>query len=295
MQGNPVILSLEVRVMYKFILDDAWKSWAEYNLSKNASKKELFTILLNHGYEFDVIKNLLEYQPTEDYLLERREVQGRMMAKEQTSVYAVPYKRLADNPLAHRVDTSLADIYVVHDFLTKQECDGIINAMETNLKASTVTDPNADKSVRTSSTSHLDCKIPAVEVVERKIHDFIGISLAHGEELQGQRYLVGQEFKSHTDYFDGSATYNLVHLDRGQRTWTFMVYLDDCEEGGHTRFTRLDYEVKPKMGKALIWNNQLPNGQGNHYTEHWGMPVTKGVKNVITKWMREKPAIRQIS
>ena len=236
----------------------------------------------------------MDYEPTDKRISARLEYQERMLVKEITPLVIQPFKRLADNYKAIRLDTSLADIYEVHEFLDAQECQDVIKVMEMNLKASTVTDPNADKSVRTSSTSHLLCMDPVIEKIERKIHGFMDIGLAYGEELQGQRYEIGQEFKQHTDYFDGNATYNLMHMDRGQRTWTFMVYLDDCEEGGQTKFTRLDFDIKPEAGKALVWNNQRPDGQGNHYTEHWGMPVIKGQKNIITKWMREKPSIRQI-
>lgn len=282
--------------MYKIEIDDSWRSWIKENLHNKAPKHEIFTILLNHGYEYDVIANVLEFEPISERLKQRRDMQGKHLAKETLNIVQYPYKVLADNPNAQRIDTALADIYVIDNFLHETECKGIIDLMEKNLTPSTVTDPNADKSVRTSSTSHLPCTDPLVERIERRIHDALKIPLSHGEELQGQRYLIGQEFKNHTDYFDGNVGYNQTHLDRGQRTWTFMVYLDDCEEGGYTKFTKIpDLQIKPETGKALIWNNQRPDGQGNHFTEHWGMPVTKGTKNVITKWMREKPAIRQIS
>jgi len=276
------------------MIDDSWREWVKHNLEQKSDKRELFTILLNYGYDFNLIKDLIEYEPTDKRILARLEYQERMLVKEITPLVVQPFKRLADNFKAIRLDTSLADIYEVHEFLDAQECQDVIKVMEVNLKASTVTDPNADKSVRTSSTSHLLCMDPVIEKIERKIHNFMDIGLAYGEELQGQRYEIGQEFKQHTDYFDGNATYNLMHMDRGQRTWTFMVYLDDCEEGGQTKFTRLNFDIKPEAGKALVWNNQRPDGQGNHYTEHWGMPVIKGQKNIITKWMREKPSIRQI-
>jgi prolyl 4-hydroxylase len=277
------------------MIDDSWRGWVKTNLEQKSDKLELFTILLNHGYDFALVKDLLEYEPTDKRIMARLAYQERMLVKEMTPVIEQPFKRLADNHKVFRLDTSLADIFEIHDFLNAQECQEIIKVMETNLKASTVTDPNADKSVRTSSTSHLLCTDPVIEKIERKIHGFMGIGLEYGEELQGQRYEIGQEFKQHTDYFDSNATYNLMHMDRGQRTWTFMVYLDDCEEGGQTRFTRLNFDIKPEAGKVLVWNNQKPDGQGNHFTEHWGMPVIKGQKNIITKWMREKPAIRQIN
>jgi prolyl 4-hydroxylase len=282
--------------MYKCIIDDSWKAWAQSNMANGAAKHELFTILLNYGYEYDVIVQLLEYQPDTQKIINRKDIQGKYLVKERENVVQMPYKILADNPRAHRIDTALADIYEINNFLSADECKGIIDLMSRNLQPSTVTDPNADRSVRTSSTSHLNCLDPLIEIVERRMHSTMQISLNQGEELQGQRYLVGQEFKSHTDYFDGNVGYNQVHLDRGQRTWTLMVYLNDVEEGGFTKFTKIvDLEIKPEVGKALVWNNQKPNGDGNPYTEHWGMPVIKGEKYIITKWMREKPAIRQIS
>ena len=32
----------------------------------------------------------------------------------------------------------------------------------------------------------------------------------------------------------------------GQRLWTALCYLNDVEEGGETRFTKLNIAVKPK-------------------------------------------------
>ena len=59
------------------------------------------------------------------------------------------------------------------------------------------------------------------------------IDPAYGEPLQGQRYDVGQEFKAHTDYFEpGGADYDRFCSVAGQRTWTFMVYLNAVDAGG---------------------------------------------------------------
>src|SRR3546814_8718095 len=73
--------------------------------------------------------------------------------------------------------------------------------------------------------------------IDRKLSHFLGIDPAYGEPIQGQRYAVGQEFKPHTDYFDpkGSdfATYCAT---AGNRSWTLMVYLNQPEAGGATRF-----------------------------------------------------------
>ena len=130
----------------------------------------------------------------------------------------------------------------------------------------------------------------SVVQMEALLGKLSGIDPAHGEPLQGQRYDVGQEFKPHTDYFapDGTdyATYCSV---AGQRTWTFMIYLNAVEAGGATRFKALSKTFQPEPGKLLAWNNRRPDGRVNPNTLHHGMKVRKGVKYILTKWYREKP------
>ena len=107
--------------------------------------------------------------------------------------------------------------------------------------------------------------------------------------LQGQRYEVGQEFKGHTDYFEpDGADFTRFCSVAGNRTWTVMVYLNQPEAGGATRFKVIDKTVQPETGKLLAWNNRRADGTLNPATLHHGMKVRKGVKYVITKWYRER-------
>jgi len=101
---------------------------------------------------------------------------------------------------------------------------------------------------------------------------------------------VGQEFKSHTDYFEPQGRdFERFCSVAGQRTWTFMIYLNALEAGGATRFKAVDKTFQPEAGKLLCWNNHRPDGTLNPSTLHHGMKVRKGVKYVITKWYRERP------
>jgi prolyl 4-hydroxylase len=84
----------------------------------------------------------------------------------------------------------------------------------------------------------------------------------------------------------GSELYKRFAGVRGNRTWTFMVYLNDGMTGGATRFTEIDLEVQPKRGMALLWNNLRPDGTPNPATMHCGEPVIAGHKIIITKWFR---------
>jgi len=132
--------------------------------------------------------------------------------------------------------------------------------------------------------------LPAVQELEARLHALNAIDPAYGEPVQGQRYAVGQEFKAHTDYFEPSGADFMKYCSvAGQRTWTFMIYLNEPEAGGATRFKVIDKMFKPETGKLVCWNNRRPDGSVNPATLHHGMKVRKGTKYVITKWYREKP------
>ena len=65
-----------------------------------------------------------------------------------------------------------------------------------------------------------------------------------------------------------------------------MIYLNDVDEGGHTEFTKLNLSVKPKQGRAVMWNSLHPNGDVNPATAHLAKPIIHGEKYIITKWFR---------
>lgn len=175
-------------------------------------------------------------------------------------------------------------------FLSPDLCNALIALIDRNRRPSTIADPNGDTAFRTSETCDLSANEPAVQALETLLFALNGIDPSLGEPVQGQRYEVGQEFKAHTDYFEP----NGVDFERfcsvaGQRTWTFMAYLNDVEAGGATRFKMLKKTVHPEAGKLICWDNHRPDGSLNPATIHHAMKVRKGVKYVITKWYREKP------
>jgi prolyl 4-hydroxylase len=175
-------------------------------------------------------------------------------------------------------------------FLPAELCARLIALIDQDRRPSTIADPNGDTLFRTSETCDLDPREPAVIELEKRLLALNGIDPAHGEPVQGQRYAVGQEFKAHTDYFEPDGRdFTTFCSVAGQRTWTFMIYLNDVEAGGATRFKVIDKTFRPEEGKLLCWNNHRPDGTLNPATLHHGMKVRKGVKYVITKWYRERP------
>ncbi len=197
---------------------------------------------------------------------------------------------LMAHPGIQRFPSKALTLFITRGFLDPGECAAIVERIDVRRRPSTIADANGDPYYRTSETCDLDPADPFVALIDAKICAFAGIDPAHGEPIQGQRYDVGQEFKAHTDYFEPKgqdfAKYCAV---AGQRTWTFMIYLNQPEAGGATRFKTVDKIIQPEQGKLLCWNNMDETGQPNPATMHHGMKVRKGVKYIITKWFRERP------
>ncbi len=85
------------------------------------------------------------------------------------------------------------------------------------------------------------------------------------ERLRCYRYEAGQYFAPH---FDGAFTRH-----RHERSLlTLLVYLNDCEAGGHTGLIELERKVAPRTGRALLFN---------HFLLHEGAPVQRGLKYVL--------------
>jgi prolyl 4-hydroxylase len=188
----------------------------------------------------------------------------------------------------HRFDSPKLDLYTLEDFLSPKECARLIGLIDHHLQPSTLSFPARDDAFRTSQTSHLcHLRSPVAIEIDAKICKTLGIRAEYSEGIQAQRYDVGQQFKPHWDFFEpGTDVYRRLAGVRGNRTWTFMVYLNEDMEGGATRFTKIDYAIRPKTGMAVIWNNLLVDGSTNEFTMHCGEPVISGHKLIITKWFR---------
>jgi prolyl 4-hydroxylase len=197
---------------------------------------------------------------------------------------------LLAHPGVRKVPSARLELFVLPRFLDRALCSELVALVERDRRPSTIADSNGDPTFRTSETCDLSPAEPAVVALEQALAALNGIDPAYGEPVQGQRYEAGQEFKAHTDYFEpDGADWQRYCSVAGQRSWTFMVYLNAVEAGGGTRFRAIDKIVHPEPGKLLCWNNRRADGTPNPDTLHHGMKVRKGVKYVITKWYRERP------
>ncbi|XP_052727111.1 probable prolyl 4-hydroxylase 10 isoform X2 [Vigna angularis] len=169
--------------------------------------------------------------------------------------------------------------FLYHNFLTKEECEYLINIAKPNMQKSSVLKSGKPtiSSARTSFGTFLDRGLDkTVRNIEKRIADFTHIPVENGEGLQILHYEVGQEYVAHPDFFGDE----LYTANGGNRIATMLMYLSDVEEGGETVFpdakgnsrsvpwwniNKLSYcakkglSIKPKMGNALLFWNMRPD------------------------------------
>ena len=278
----------------KTVIDKQWQQWLEANISRGCDKQVLLHIMLEHQFHPDVAQKALGLSEVDQNQLQAYIQSKKIMQKEKRTVepiISVPEFRFKN---AKKVITDKARIYIQEDFLNKTECEKIIKRIQSNLRPSLITQSDElDQYFRTSQTCDLGIQADDfISNIDQKIADYLGINTDYSEIIQGQFYEIGNEFKLHTDYFQpNTEEFQEFASDQGQRTWTFMIYLNDVAAGGHTDFPKLDLSVKPKQGRAVIWSSLYENGGINPNTLHWAKPIIKGQKYVITKWFREMARI----
>ena len=198
--------------------------------------------------------------------------------------------RLAATGGVQRVPTKELELFILRGFLDRDECVALCALIDEQRRPSTIADDQGIANFRTSETCDLDPAHPLVAELQARLSKLTGIPTSHGEPIQGQRYAPGQEFRPHTDTFNpGSADYYLNCAESGQRSWTAMIYLNQPEDGGATRFKIIGKTIQPETGKLLAWNNLLADASPNPATLHQGMKVRRGVKYILTQWYRERP------
>ena len=194
--------------------------------------------------------------------------------------------RLAADPAVQKVPVEQVELYALSDFITPAECAQLIEMIDRVAQPSRTFDQGYG---RTSYSGDVERSAPFVRMIERRIDDLLGIPHLFGETIQGQRYLPGQEFQAHHDWFHTKAAYWKDEKRRGgQRSWTAMAYLGEVEEGGTTDFPSIGVSIPPQPGALIVWNNARADGSLNDDTLHAGTPVVRGAKYVITKWYRTR-------
>ena len=185
-------------------------------------------------------------------------------------------------------------IYTITNFLNDDDCKHFINISRDKIKPALVSgDKQGFVSNGRSGQNHwiIHNTDNITKMIGEKIAQQVGIPLENAEAFQVIYYDKTQEYRQHYDgwLFDGSEKSRRNMKYGGQRMKTALVYLNDVEEGGGTKFTKLNLEVNAEKGKLLVFEN-VYNGTNKRHelSEHAGMPVIEGEKWAFNLWFREE-------
>lgn len=174
-------------------------------------------------------------------------------------------------------------ICVVDDFLSAELCDHLINLASPEIgPASVVGDGTTEESsMRTNQVTFLlHGRDPLVDGLVLKIADLIKLPKSHAESLQVINYQVGQRYDPHFDTFNPDSSGETIFLEKsGQRLITALLYLVDVDAGGETKFPNLNFDVKPKRGRMVVFQTcKDGTNTPEELSLHGSMPVIAGEK-----------------
>lgn len=170
-------------------------------------------------------------------------------------------------------------------FLSATECAEIAMAAQDILEPATIFDPNTGlrtyHPIRTSYGAVIGPtrENPVINAINRRIAAATQTLVEQGEPLSLLHYSPGQQYRPHLDAVSGLSN---------QRIATVLLYLNDAYTGGETLFTKSRLKVSPRIGDAVFFRNVRLDGTIDPDTEHAGLPVTRGVKWLATRWIRKR-------
>jgi prolyl 4-hydroxylase len=186
-------------------------------------------------------------------------------------------RKLHDNP----------DIYVVDDFLSADECNRLIEKAKPNLRPCLITDEDTGTVKQDPSRTSSDANVLQVEApsIVKKLTELLLSDAEHLELLQVLNYKEGQQFKAHTDGFDGPTS--ACGFEQSNRIATVFTYLNDVSEGGSTSFPKIGLDIKPKRGMAVVhFPSDLELGEDDRTLHEGSIAVDE--KWLLATWLWSK-------
>ena len=214
------------------------------------------------------------------------------LAVPQLAIESSPlYLQLEDRRVTVLSCMSDPSIVVLGDFLSGEECDGLIEGAKPRMARSlTVATQTGGEELNEDRTSngmfYARAENELIARIERRLAQLTRWPVENGEGLQILHYRPGAEYKPHYDYFDPGEPGTPTILKRGgQRVATIIMYLHEPTKGGGTTFPDVKLEVAPKRGNAVFFSYNRPHPVTRSL--HGGAPVIEGEKWIATKWLRE--------
>jgi len=174
-------------------------------------------------------------------------------------------------------------IYHAENAVPKEVCDVWISEIEKNINFVQDASKEESKSAFREDTQ-LYCPPNCVDiykhvknvVIENLGNYFDSVSILKTSDVLFFNVMKAQKTSA------GKVGFSNFHIEQGggihaARAVTWMIYLNDVEEGGSTEFPYQRQVFQPKAGSLLLW----PAG----YTHpHRGNPVYSNDKYIVTGW-----------
>jgi hypothetical protein len=179
---------------------------------------------------------------------------------------------------------------IFENAFSKEYCEGLIKAYDTAIEAGfgrTRQDDGPFSKLQKCDTqlyntlADIQIPIPNIaafnEIFWGKCYPFYEQQFASLKD-SGRHSIYSFKMQK-TDLREG---YHVWHYESGSRELcnrllTWMVYLNDVEEGGETEFLYQSMRVKPKQGTLLIWPAAFTH-------THRGNPPLSNTKYIVTGW-----------
>ena len=277
-------------------LSPDWQDWLAGNVVRGCSDADMLAAMRAAGFDEQYARVATTVVRS---MTERVQAQApSMLVDYQADPLRIAQGnriRAADRDVSVSFTRFSPNVALFANLLSEQECDKLIQLSAGKLRRSEVVDRAGGgvqvSGVRTSEGTYFQRGENAVvQRLEQRIAALTGIPVEQGEPLQILHYGVGGEYLPHHDYFDPADPGSAEHLQwGGQRIATLVMYLNDVDAGGQTRFPDIDLEVMPQRGSAVYFEYFNQAGEVDPRCLHAGMPVLRGEKWIATKWMRAHP------
>jgi len=184
---------------------------------------------------------------------------------------------------------------MLRHILSPAECQQLRDIGEKQLSRSEVVHAPGSSgvnSVRTSFGMFITDPAQAAHPANRKLRHTaskaLGLSEVNVEATQMLRYLPGQFYRAHPDYFGAGSE----HLKRGgERVGTLLVWLNRVENGGQTKFPNAlggAKEAKGEVGDGLMFYSMNEDASTDYHSFHEAAPPGEGShKWVAVLWVRQ--------
>lgn len=172
------------------------------------------------------------------------------------------------------------------DFLSPSEAERLISvAYQSGFQPEDPDDiPPEERDVNKVDCEKSHClRDPLIQEIYRRVSELLGIPPQNFESIEFLLYNRGQHYQPH---LDDENWQEMPALSAGLRVLTVFFYLSEAEKGGETRFPKVDLQVKPSAGKAVVWANVQPDiWKMDERSLHQAVPVLEGTKFAANFWV----------